>query len=273
MFTFDNYQQSAEMIRGKIGDFTPEILLILGSGLGFLGDACENPVYVEYGDIPHFPVSTAPGHAGRFVFGRLGGKNVCVMQGRIHCYEGYSMAQAAYPVRVARLLGAKTLIITNAAGGVNRDFSVGDIMLITDHIKLAWFSPLTGENLPQFGPRFNDMTTAYIPALQDIARTAAKDSGTSLKEGVYMYFSGPQYETPAEIRAAAALGADTVGMSTVPEVITARHCGMDILGFSLVTNKAAGIGGAALSEEEVLTAAEAAKEKFSALVLGCIERI
>jgi purine-nucleoside phosphorylase len=273
MFSFEMYQRSADAIREKIGGFKPDVLLILGSGLGFLGDMCEDGVTVDYKDVPNLRVSTAPGHAGRFVFGRLGGRNVCVMQGRIHCYEGYSMAEAAYPVRVAYLLGARQLIITNAAGGVNRDFSVGDIMLIRDHIKLCKESPLAGENIGEFGARFNDMTEAYTPKLRETARLAAADKGISLREGTYMYFSGPQYETPAEIKAAAILGADTVGMSTVPEVITARHCSMEILGFSLVTNMAAGISGKLLSEREVLDAAETARTEFSSLVVECLRRM
>ena len=271
MNSFENYRKSAEVIREKTGGFEPEVLMILGSGLGFLGDRVSNSCRIDYSEIPGFSVSTAPGHTGKLVLGELGGKRVCVMQGRVHYYEGYSMEEITYPVRTARLLGASKLLVTNAAGGVNEDFSAGDIMLITDHIKLFDESPLRGRNIDEFGPRFNDMTHTYTKELRDKAEEAAGRLGMKLRKGVYMFFTGPQYETPAEIRAARALGADAVGMSTVPEVIVARHCGMDILGFSLISNLAAGILDRPLSEEEVLEAAAAAKERFSALVLGCLE--
>ncbi len=265
------YQESAAAIQKKIGDFVPEVALVLGSGLGFLGDLCEDAIIVPYGDIPHFKVSTAPGHKGQFVFGTLSGKRVAVMQGRMHTYEGYTFEEVTYAVRVLRLLGSKTLIVTNACGGVNLDFSVGDIMLITDHIKLVAPSPLTGANLPEFGVRFPDMSKTYTPALQTLAHESAAALGQKIQQGVYMFFTGPHYETPAEIRAARVLGADTVGMSTVPEVIAARHAGMDILGFSLVSNMAAGVVDQPLSEEEVLEAAAACKDRFSALILKCLE--
>jgi purine-nucleoside phosphorylase len=273
LHSFEDYKKSAELIRERANGFEPELLMILGSGLGFLGDRGKDPCRIEYTEIPGFRVSTAPGHAGALVLGELGGKRVCVMQGRVHYYEGYSMEDIAFPVRTARLLGAKTLLVTNAAGGVNESFSVGDIMLITDHIKLFDESPLRGPNIGGFGPRFNDMTHTYTAALREKALDAAARLGMELRQGVYMYFPGPQYETPAEIRAARILGADAVGMSTVPEVIAARHCGMDILGFSLISNLAAGITDEPLSEEEVLIAAEAAKDRFSALVLECLESI
>lgn len=264
---------SAGYLREELGDFTPEVLMILGSGLGFLGDLAEDAVIVDYEDIPYFKHSTAPGHLGRFVFGVLRGKNVAIMQGRMHTYEGYTMEEVAYAVRVVRLLGADKLIVTNAAGAVCRDFDPGDIMLITDHIKLFGGSPLTGPNVPEFGVRFPDMTHAYDGALQEIARSAAKELELPLREGVYMFFPGPQFETPAEIRAARVLGADAAGMSTVPEVIAANHCGMKVLGFSLCANMAAGILDWPLNEQEVLDAAEQAKERFSALVCGCLEKM
>jgi purine-nucleoside phosphorylase len=195
------------------------------------------------------------------------------MQGRLHAYEGYSFEEVCFPLRVLRLLGCDKLIITNASGGVNLSFRVGDICLLTDHMKFFMDSPLRGQNLPEFGTRFPDSTHLYTPRLQDVARQVAKDQGLSLVEGVYMYFPGPSYETPAEIRAIRTLGADLVGMSTVPEVIAAGHAGMEVLGFSLVSNAAAGITGAALSEQEVLDAAEAAKERFSRLICGCVEQL
>ncbi len=272
-YTFSQYQESADYIRAKLGSFVPKVAMILGSGLGFLGDVVEDPIRVSYRDIPHFKASTAPGHKGQLVFGTLRGQKVAVMQGRMHHYEGYSYEEVSYAVRVLKLLGCDTLIVTNAAGGVNLDFQAGDLMLITDHIKIFMESPLRGENLPEFGPRFPDASHLYTPALQDLARKAAADLGIALREGVYMYFPGPQYETPAEVRFARLAGADAVGMSTAPEVLTAGHCGMQVLGFTLVSNLAAGILDQPLSEQEVLDAAEACKDKFSRLVLECLGRL
>ena len=272
-YTFSQYQESADYIRSKIGGFTPQVAMILGSGLGYLGDLVEDAVAVPYGEIPHFKPSTAPGHKGRLVFGTLEGKPVAVMQGRMHHYEGYSYEEVSYAVRVLRLLGAGQLIVTNAAGCVNTAWKAGDLMLITDHIKIFMESPLRGENIPEFGPRFPDASHLYTPALRDLAWQAAGALGIALKEGVYMYFPGPQYETPAEVRAARILGADAVGMSTAPEVIAAGHCGMQVLGFTLCTNMAAGILDQPLSEQEVLDAAEACKDKFSRLVLACLKQM
>ena len=272
-YTFAQYQESADYIRSKIGTFAPKVAMILGSGLGYMGDIVENAVAVPYGEIPHFKASTAPGHKGRLVFGTLEGQSVAVMQGRMHHYEGYSYEEVAYAVRVLKLLGCSTLIVTNAAGCVNTSWKAGDLMLITDQIKIFMESPLRGENLPQFGVRFPDASHLYTPALQDVARKAAGELGIELKEGVYMYFPGPQYETPAEVRFARIAGADAVGMSTAPEVIVAGHCGMQVLGFTLLSNMAAGILDQPLSEEEVLEAAEACKDKFSRLVLACLKQI
>ena len=272
-YGFAHYEESAEYLRAKIGSFRPKAAMVLGSGLGYLGDMVENAVAVPYGEIPHFKASTAPGHKGQLVFGRLAGQPVAVMQGRMHHYEGYSYEEVAYAVRVLRLLGAGSLIVTNAAGGVNLSFDAGDLMLITDHIKLFLESPLRGENLPQFGVRFPDSSFLYTPALRELARREAEALGIPLKEGVYMYFPGPQYETPAEIRLARLLGADAVGMSTVPEVIVAGHCGMRVLGFTLISNMAAGILDQPLSEQEVLEAAAACREKFSSLVLACLKHL
>ena len=272
-YAFSDYQRSADAIRAKIGSFQPQVAMILGSGLGYLGDIVENPIAVPYGEIPNFKVSTAPGHKGQLVFGTLEGKNVAVMQGRMHHYEGYSYEEVSYAVRVLRLLGCATLIVTNAAGCINRDWKAGDLMLIADHMKFFMESPLRGENLPEFGVRFPDASHLYTPALRDMARQTAAELGIGLREGVYMYFPGPQYETPAEIRAARVLGADAAGMSTAPEVITAGHCGMQVLGFTLLSNMAAGILDQPLSEQEVLDAAGAAREKFSKLVLACLRKI
>lgn len=272
-YTYKQIQESAGALREKLNGFRPQVLVILGSGLGALADEVENPVVVPYAEVPHMKHSTAPGHKGRFLFGKLAGKNAAVMQGRLHTYEGWSFADAAYPVRTARLLGIDTLVVTNAAGAVNTAFSAGDIMLITDHIKLFGVSPLCGPNLEELGPRFPDMSQVYTPALRETAREAARAQGLDLKEGVYMFFPGPQYETPAEVRAARLLGADAVGMSTVPEAITAAHCGMKVLGFTLCTNMAAGVLEEPLSGDEVIAAGEAAGPKFTALVKGCLERL
>ena len=272
-FTYDDYCESADMIAARLGDFRPEVLLVLGSGLGFLGDQVENPVYVSYADIPHFHVSTAPGHEGRFVFGTLRGRRAAVMQGRMHCYEGYTLEDVAYAVRVIRLLGAKTMIVTNAAGAVNTDYSAGDLMLISDHIKLFDFGPLWGPNIEEFGTRFPDMSNVYTPRLRALAKEVAREQGLPLREGVYMYFPGPQFETPAEVRAARVLGADAVGMSTAPEAIAAAHCGYDILGVTLCANMAAGVLAQPLCGEEVNEMAEQSAPRFSALILGCLERL
>ncbi len=272
-YTYAQYQQSADYIRSRIGARAPKVAMVLGSGLGYMGDIVEDAVAVPYGDIPHFKVSTAPGHKGRLVFGTLSGQSVAVMQGRMHHYEGYSYEDVSYGVRVLRLLGCDTLIVTNAAGCTNRAWNVGEIMLITDHIKFFLESPLRGENLPEFGVRFPDMSHIYTPALQETARQSARELGLTLREGVYCYFPGPQFETPAEVRAARLLGGDACGMSTAPEAITAAHAGMRVLGFTLLSNMAAGILDQPLSGEEVNAAAEAARDHFSRLILACLKKL
>lgn len=265
-FTFEDYKKSAEYITKKLGDFKPQILLVLGSGLGFLGDEVENPIYVDYKDIPNFKSSTAPGHKGRFVFGKLCGKDVAVMQGRLHSYEGYTLEEVVYPIRTMKLVGIKQLILTNAAGAINAQFRIGDVMLITDHIKLTIGSPLCGPNIEEFGTRFPDMTYTYTPRLQEVAKKAAKNVHVNLREGVYMFFPGPQFETPAEVRAARTLGADAAGMSTVPEAIAASHMGLETLGFTLCTNMAAGVSSVPLYGSDVDEAAAKASNYFSELI-------
>ena len=272
-YTREQYQASARAIRRRLGDFVPDVAMVLGSGLGYLGDEVEEAIAIDYRDIPSFKVSTAPGHKGRLVFGLLEGKRVAVMQGRMHHYEGYSYEEVSYAVRVLRLLGCSTLIVTNAAGCVNTQWRAGDLMLITDQIKMFSESPLRGENLPEFGVRFPDASHLYTPRLQALARQIAQERGIPLREGVYFYCYGPQYETPAEIRAARLLGGDAVGMSTAPEVIVAGHCGMEVLGLTLLSNMAAGILDQPLSEQEVLDAAAAAREKFSGLVRACLGKM
>ena len=272
-FTMDQYRESADFLRDQLKGFTPKIAMVLGSGLGGLGDEVEHPIFADYKDIPHFKASTAPGHKGRLVFGTLEGQNVAVMQGRMHHYEGYSYEEVTYAVRVLRLLGCEILIVTNAAGCVNTDWNAGDLMLITDQIKMFSESPLRGENLPEFGVRFPDASHLYTPRFQQLARETAAERSIPLREGVYFYCYGPQYETPAEIRAARILGGDAVGMSTAPEVIAAGHCGMEVLGITLLSNMAAGILDQPLSEQEVLDAAEAAREKFTGLIRACLRKM
>ncbi len=258
-------EKAVEFIKSIIND-TYEIGIILGSGLGTLGEKIKNPQFVDYKDIPDFPVSTAPGHVGRFVFGTLNGKKVMCMQGRIHLYEGYPVENVVMPIRVMKMMGVKKLIVTNAAGGINESFNVGDIMVISDHINFTGKNCLIGKNDDRFGVRFPDMTYGYSPELSEIAFSCAEKLGMKLRQGVYIGCTGPSYETPAEIRAFRVLGADTVGMSTVQEVIAANHCGIDVLGFSLVSNKAAGLSGERLTEEEVLTIGRQKSEEMQKLI-------
>lgn len=260
-----------EQLKIKI-DYEPEIGIILGSGLGDLGEKIENPVFVNYKDIDGFPCSTAPGHKGRFIFGELSGKKVMCMQGRLHFYEGYPMEKVILPVRVMKKMGVEKLIVTNAAGGINKDFSVGDIMMITDHINFMGINPLVGKN-DDIGTRFPDMTYAYSPALRETALACSEATGVQIKQGVYLACSGPSYETPAEIKAFRCLGADAVGMSTVPEVIAANHCGIKVLAFSLICNMAAGILDKPLTEEEVLEAGAVKGKEMQKLICEIIKEI
>lgn len=240
-----------KFLSGKI-DKKPEIALILGSGLGSLAESIENPSVIPYQDIPYWPRSTAPGHAGKLIFGTLEGVSTVIMQGRAHYYEGYTMEEVVFPVRVLGRLGIKTLIVTNASGGINTDIPPGGIVAIQDHINFMGTNPLIGENDDEMGPRFPDMTEAYDREyIQKLERAAEKEN-ISLNRGTYVAFSGPSFETPAEIRMAGAFGADVVGMSTVPEVITANHMGIRVCGISCVANAAAGISKNKLTHQEVL---------------------
>ena len=250
-----------------------EIGLILGSGLSESMGALPNVQSISYRDIPDFPIPTVPGHHGEWICGDLSGKRVFVMRGRFHYYEGYSPEDITLPVRVMRRLGVKTLIVTNAAGGVNLGFSPGDLMLITDTINFSGVNPLIGANLDGFGERFPDMTREFDPELIEIAKKAAAERGLTLREGVYMWFSGPSFETPAEIRMARILGADAVGMSTVPEVIVARHCGMRVLGISCVTNMAAGVDDAPLDHVDVLAVGERVRAGFYGLIEAVVSGV
>ena len=269
---YERIQESAEYIKSKINN-TPEIGLILGSGLGVLGDEIENPVIIKYDEIPNFPVSTVEGHSGQLVIGNLEDKFVIAMQGRFHFYEGYSMETVTFPVRVMKELGVKTVIVTNAAGGANKDFKPGDLMIIKDHINLSGNHPLIGPNDNRLGVRFPDMSTAYTPKYRELAKECAKELGIEVQEGVYTFFSGPTYETPAEIRFAQTIGSDAVGMSTVPEVIVARHSGLDVVGISCITNMAAGILDQPLNHEEVIETTQKVKSEFLSLVKSIVNKL
>ncbi|HEY9070492.1 MAG TPA: purine-nucleoside phosphorylase [Candidatus Ozemobacteraceae bacterium] len=266
-------EQALAMLRGRIAT-PPTVAVILGSGLGKFADQVEDPVVVEYRDIPHFPVSTVKGHSGRLVCGRVGGKQVAVMQGRFHYYEGYSMTEVTFPIRVLRGLGCTDLIITNASGGLNRTYAVGDLMVMTDHINHMGDNPLRGPNDDTIGPRFPPMQGVYTPALVDLAMKIGREIGAPMQKGVYVAVSGPNYETAAELRAFRIIGADAVGMSTVPEVLVAVHGGYKrICGISCVTDMATGESHENVNHEEVIAAAAAAQPYFLALVRGLIERM
>ena len=269
---YDQVMCAADYLREQT-DLRPEIGVILGSGLGGLAERIEDAEHIPYSQIPGFPRSHVPGHAARLVLGRVGGRQVAAMQGRFHFYEGFSMRELTLPVFVLRQLGVQTLLVTNACGAINTDLAPGDLMLIQDHINLTGQSPLIGPNDERFGQRFPDMTRAYDPALRQLALDTARRLGIGLREGVYAFYAGPSFETAAEIRAFRALGADAVGMSTVPEVVAARYLGMRVLGLSCVTNMATGIAAAPHSHQEVLAAASAAGERFRELVEELLREI
>ncbi|MFD0670489.1 purine-nucleoside phosphorylase [Cohnella sp. GCM10027633] len=264
--------EAAAYIRSKTS-IAPEIGLILGSGLGVLGDELEDAVTFHYEDIPHFPVSTVEGHAGELIIGRLQGRSVALMRGRFHMYEGYEPERTALPVRVMKALGVSTLLVTNAAGGVNLSYKPGNLMLISDHLNLTGRNPLIGPNDNALGVRFPDMSEAYSRRLRGIAKETAAELGFSVQEGVYAGLLGPNYETPAEIRYLRTIGADAVGMSTVSEVIVARHSGIEVLGISCISNMAAGILDQPLSHEEVMETTELVKEQFLSLVLNVLPKM
>ena len=271
----EEIERAAEVIQDQINR-QPRVGMILGSGLGSLAEAVENAVVISYGDIPSWPVSTVEGHQGRLVIGSLEGQEVLVMQGRSHFYEGYSMPQVGFPVRVMQQLGLEILIVTNAAGAVNQEFEPGDVMLITDHLNLlgmAGASPLRGPNLDQFGPRFPDMGLAYDKELGAFARQAAEDNGFPLQEGVYVCLAGPSFETPADLRFLKSIGVDAVGMSTVPEVTVARHGGMRTLGLSTISNKANLDGDTITSHEEVLAAGKIVLPRLTHIIKGVLQRL
>ena len=269
---YDATRKSADYIAAKIDD-TPEVALILGSGLGPFADNLEDPVIIPYQDIPNFPSPTIPGHEGRLVVGSIDGVKVLAMQGRFHTYEGYQPAQVIFPVRVMSLLNIERLLVTNAAGAVNRKFSPGDLMLITDHINLMGRNPLLGPNEDRFGPRFQDLSSAYHERINLVIQETAEEEKVELQQGVYLAVSGPTYETPAEIRMFGTLGADACGMSTVPEVIAANHCGMIVGGISCLTNMGAGLSDTKLDHTEVTETANLVMDKFTRLIRSSLPGI
>jgi purine-nucleoside phosphorylase len=273
---FEHVVEAEAFLRSRLGSLAPRIAIVLGSGLSAVAEAVAAPIFVPYGEIPHFPQSTVEGHSGRIVAGLLGGVPVVVMQGRVHFYEGYTPQQVTFPMRVLGRLGIETAILTNAAGGINPNYQIGQLVLLADHINMLGFNPLIGPNEARFGDgkktglRFFDMTEAYSVELRALAQQAAKDAfvfgGGALYEGVYLATSGPSFETPAEIRAFRALGADLVGMSTVPETIVARHMGIRVLGISCVTNLAAGMSATHLSHEEVYETGKRVQHELARLL-------
>lgn len=272
MHKLEDILQAKEYILSKT-EHRPTVGLILGSGLGTLADEIENPVKIPYSEIPHFARSEAIGHANELVIGQLKGKTVAAMKGRFHYYEGFTLDEVTFPVRVMKALGVENLLITNACGAVNKSFNPGDLMLITDHINLVATNPLIGPNNDELGTRFPDLSQAYNPELRKLALQVASEQNMQLQQGVYAWWSGPTYETPAEIRMIRTLGADAVGMSTVPEVIVAVHGGMKVLGISCLTNMASGILDQPLSHDEVIEVAGKVREKFVNLVKGILEKI
>lgn len=269
---FQRAERAAKYVLSKT-KLRPRIGLVLGSGLGAFADEFASATRIEYRKIPHFPVSTAIGHAGKLVVGKVGDVPVAAMQGRVHFYEGYSMKDVAFPIRVLARMGIRAVILTNAAGGINTRFSQGALVVIKDHINLHATNPCTGPNDENFGPRFFDMTTAYDKQYRNVALAEAKKLKMEVHEGVYCILNGPSYETPAEIRAMRTLGADLAGMSTVPEVIAARHMGVKVLGISCVTNMAAGVLDQPINHEEVLETGERVKAQFVALLRAVIPDI
>lgn len=258
-------QDAVQIIRDRV-DFDAEVGMILGSGLGDYADRIKNAVKIPYSAIPNFPVSTVDGHAGQFVLGSCKGKKVIAMQGRVHYYEGYTQKEITLPIRIMKRIGVRKVLLTNAAGGVNRSFAPGTLMMIRDHINYSGSNPLIGRNFEEDGPRFPDVSRVYQKELRQKLKVLAEQEGIHLEEGVYMMFSGPCYETPAEVRMAGIVGADAVGMSTVPEAIVCAHCGIPVLGISCITNYAAGILDQPLSHQEVVETAERVKSTFVKVV-------
>lgn len=265
---------SGDFIRLRLsGRPVPKLGLVLGSGLGPIADQVQDPVVIPYGDVPYFPESTVTGHAGRLVIGELEGTPVVCLQGRFHLYEGYAAHQVVFPLRALGRLGVEAFVLTNAAGGINEGFSPGDLMVINDHLNLSGTNPMVGSHDDALGPRFPDMGQAYDPVFQEAAHTTAKELGLELRSGVYTVLSGPSYETPAEVRMLRLLGADAVGMSTVPEVIACRQMGLRVLGISLISNLAAGLSETPLTHKEVIETAERVKVDFGRLIRQVVPKL
>ena len=279
MSYYDQVTEAAAFLKARLGALEPRVGIVLGSGLGAAAEAVADPVIVPYSEIPHFPQSTVEGHSGRMVAGTLGGAPVIIMQGRVHFYEGYTPLQVTFPMRVLGALGVRAVVLTNAAGGIEASYHVGQLVALADHINMMGWNPLTGPNEPRFGfrpgtgLRFFDMTEAYSKELRELAKAAAVEEGFTLQEGVYLATQGPSFETPAEIRTFRALGVTLVGMSTVPETIVARHMGIAVLGISCVTNLAAGLGATPLSHEEVFEAGRRVEKQLAAFLERLVPRI
>ncbi len=272
LHTIENIQRAVDTVR-NVTDRVPDVALILGTGLGGLVEEIENPIEIGYGDIPGFPLSTVETHAGRLLLGSLGGEQVVVMQGRFHCYEGYSMQQITFPVRVMRGLGARSLVVSSACGGMNPLWSAGDLVLLADHINLLGDNPLTGSNDESLGPRFPDMSAPYDSELRELARDVARDMKLTLREGVYVAVPGPNLETPAEYRFLRTIGADVVGMSTVPEVIVAVHGGMKTLGISIITDECFPDALVPADIDKIIATARRAEPYLTRLVAGVLQRM
>jgi purine-nucleoside phosphorylase len=270
---YERASEASRYILAKSQPRTPRVAVVLGSGLGGVADAVEDGVEIPYNEIPHFVSSTVEGHEGKLIIGSCGKVDVALMKGRFHFYEGYSMEEVTLPVRVFNLMGIRSLVLTNAAGGAAPHLSPGSLMAITDHINMMGENPLRGQNDERFGPRFQDMTSVYTPAYIEAAHVAAREIDAVLFEGVYMALRGPSYETPAEVRMMRKLGADALGMSTVPEATVARHCGMNVLAISCITNVAAGLTSAEINHSEVMTIGERAGKQLAELIVRVLPRI
>lgn len=266
MYNYSNYEESYQFIKNKIGNLKPKIAIVLGSGLGILSDDIENKITIKYSEIPNFPVSTVEGHAGELLIGTINNVPVIAMNGRFHYYEGYNLEQVTFPIRVFKLLGIEKLILTNAAGGINTSYKPGELIVITDFLSFFAESSLRGKNIEEFGIRFPDMSETFNKELSEKLRDIIKKHMGVANTGVYAYMKGPNYESPAEIKALRILGADTVGMSTVPEAIVAHHAGIKTVGVSCVTNMAAGVSNEKLSHEEVQKTADMVKFKFKEVI-------
>ena len=268
----DLIERAAAAIRARLGETFPKTAIVLGSGLGRFGEKLSRATSMSYADIPGFSRSTVAGHHGKLIVGEVGGAPLAVMQGRIHAYEGHPPQAIAVPIRTLRKLGVERLVLTNASGGLKADMPAGTLMIVTDHINFSGINPLAGPNDESIGPRFPDMSSAYDPELRAMLAAAARETGVAVRTGVYLYTLGPNFETPAEVRMFAMLGADAVGMSTVPECLAARHCGMKVAALSLVTNPAAGLSTTPLTHEETLAAAQSAYERVERLLLAFLAK-